>query len=74
QIAALTTAPGAPPRPESDEQRQLDQAMASVDQLRMGGKLEPILAKALNAAAAVPQVVHAGATPPAIEERSATAH
>jgi hypothetical protein len=74
RIAALTAAPGAPPRPESDEQQQLDKAMASVDQLRLSGKLDPMLAKALNAAAAMTQVVHAAATPPAIEERSATAH
>ncbi|MGB3462619.1 MAG: LTA synthase family protein [Rhodanobacter lindaniclasticus] len=74
RIAALTAAPGAPPRPVSDEQQQLDKAMAGVDQLRMGGKLEPMLAKALDAAAAMTQVVHAGAAPPAIEERSATAH
>jgi hypothetical protein len=74
QIAALTAAPGAPPRPQSDEQRQLDKAMAGVDQLRMGGKLEPMLAKALDAAAAMTQVVHATATPPAVEEQPATAH
>jgi hypothetical protein len=72
QIAALTTAPGAPPRPESDEQRQLDQAMASVDQLRMGGKLEPMLAKAL--AGTMTQVVHAPSSPPAAEAQAATAH
>jgi hypothetical protein len=74
QIAALTAAPGAPPRPQSDEQRQLDKAMAGVDQLRMGGKLEPMLAKALDATAAMTQVVHATATPPAVEEQPATAH
>jgi hypothetical protein len=48
--------------------------MAGVDQLRMGGKLEPMLAKALDAAAAMTQVVHATATPPAVEEQPATAH
>ncbi|CAM5321341.1 Sulfatase OS=Rhodanobacter lindaniclasticus OX=75310 GN=B1991_05900 PE=4 SV=1 [Rhodanobacter lindaniclasticus] len=47
QVAALTAAPGAPPRPESDEQRQLDQAMASVDQSRMSGKLEKLMPRAV---------------------------
>jgi len=73
QIAALTAAPGAPPRPQSDEQRQLDKAMAGVDQLRMGGKLEPMLAKAL-AAAATTQVVRAPSGPPATEAQAAMAH
>jgi phosphoglycerol transferase MdoB-like AlkP superfamily enzyme len=43
QLAALTEAPGAPPRAEGDEQKRLDHAMASVDQLRMSGKLDDLL-------------------------------
>jgi len=42
-VAALTAAPGAPPRLGSDDQQQLDKAMASVDQLRMSGKLGKLL-------------------------------
>jgi phosphoglycerol transferase MdoB-like AlkP superfamily enzyme len=46
QLAALTAAPGAPPPPESSDERKLDDAMASVDQLRMSGKLDKLLPKA----------------------------
>ncbi|MBQ4854878.1 LTA synthase family protein [Rhodanobacter sp. B2A1Ga4] len=42
-LAALTEAPGAPPLPEDDAQQQLDHAMASIDQLRMNGKLDKLL-------------------------------
>jgi phosphoglycerol transferase MdoB-like AlkP superfamily enzyme len=45
QLASLTEAPGAPPLPEGDEQKQLDHAMASVNQLRMSGKLDGLLPK-----------------------------
>lgn len=48
QLAALTRAPGAPQPDEGDATRQLDQSMASVEQLRMNRKLQPLLAKALG--------------------------
>lgn len=47
QLAALTEAPGAPPRAEGDEQKKLDKAMAGVDQLRLNGKLGDMLPKVL---------------------------
>jgi len=43
QLAALTEAPGAPPLDEGSEQQQIDQAMSSIDQLRMDGKLDKLL-------------------------------
>jgi phosphoglycerol transferase MdoB-like AlkP superfamily enzyme len=43
KLAALTEAPGAPPRAEGIEQKQLDKAMAAVDQLRLNGKLKNLL-------------------------------
>jgi phosphoglycerol transferase MdoB-like AlkP superfamily enzyme len=43
KIAALTAAPGAPPAAESDDQKQADQAMSSINQLRMSGKLDHLL-------------------------------
>lgn len=43
QLAALTEAPGAPPLPEGNDQHRLDQAMASIGQLRMRGKLDHLL-------------------------------
>ena len=46
QLAALTEAPGATPPDEDSEQRKLDDAMASVNQLRMSGKLDKLLPKA----------------------------
>jgi phosphoglycerol transferase MdoB-like AlkP superfamily enzyme len=52
QLAALTEAPGAPPPVEGSDQQKLDQAMASVDQLRMGGKLDKLWPAPLAAAAA----------------------
>ncbi|OOG49448.1 LTA synthase family protein [Rhodanobacter sp. C01] len=45
QIAALTAAPGAPPPAEDGEQQRIDNAMASVNQLRMSGKLDRLLPK-----------------------------
>jgi phosphoglycerol transferase MdoB-like AlkP superfamily enzyme len=49
-LATLTRAPGAP-QPDKDAAiRKLDQSMASVEQLRMSRKLQPILAKAVGAA------------------------
>ncbi|MBD8872182.1 LTA synthase family protein [Rhodanobacter sp. DHB23] len=52
KLAALTRAPGAPQPDESDATRQLDQSMASVEQLRMNRKLQPLLAKVLGKPAA----------------------
>jgi hypothetical protein len=46
KIAALTEAPGARPRAEGAEQKQLDKAMAAVDQLRLNGKLGKLLPNA----------------------------
>ncbi|MEO6927215.1 MAG: LTA synthase family protein [Rhodanobacter sp.] len=45
RLAALTAAPGAPPPSEGSELKQLDDAMASIDQLRLSGKLEKLLPK-----------------------------
>jgi len=44
-LATLTEAPGAPPPTESSDQQRLDLAMASVDQLRMSGKLDKFFPK-----------------------------
>jgi hypothetical protein len=54
RLAALTRAPGAPPALEGSEQQRVDQAMASIDQLRMDGKLEQLLPKPAVAVAGVP--------------------
>lgn len=43
QLAALTEAPGAPPPAEGSDLQKLDQAMASIDQLRITGKLDKLL-------------------------------
>jgi phosphoglycerol transferase MdoB-like AlkP superfamily enzyme len=43
QLAALTQAPGAPPPAEGSDLQKLDQAMASVNQLRINGKLDKLL-------------------------------
>jgi phosphoglycerol transferase MdoB-like AlkP superfamily enzyme len=45
QLAALTEAPGAPPPDEGSERQKIDQAMSSIDQLRMDGKLDKLLPK-----------------------------
>ncbi len=45
QLAALTEAPGAPPPTEGSDLQKLDQAMAGVNQLRIGGKLDKLLPK-----------------------------
>jgi phosphoglycerol transferase MdoB-like AlkP superfamily enzyme len=47
QLGGLTRAPGATPPAEDETQQKLDRAMASTEQLRMGGKLQRLLAKAL---------------------------
>ncbi len=46
QLAALTSTPGAPRQVESGELKQLDDAMASVDELRMSGKLGKMMPEA----------------------------
>ncbi|MEO8810489.1 MAG: LTA synthase family protein [Rhodanobacter sp.] len=46
-LAGLTAAPGALPPEESGELKQLDDGMASVDQLRMTGKLGKLLPQAI---------------------------
>ncbi len=46
RLAALTEAPGATPPPEDSDMLQLDHGMSSIDQLRMGGKLDKLLPKA----------------------------
>jgi phosphoglycerol transferase MdoB-like AlkP superfamily enzyme len=43
QLAALTEAPGGPPPAEGSDIQKLDQAMASVNQLRITGKLDKLL-------------------------------
>jgi phosphoglycerol transferase MdoB-like AlkP superfamily enzyme len=45
QLASLTKAPGAPPPAEGGDEQRIDQAMSSVDQLRMSGKLDNLLPK-----------------------------
>ena len=51
QLAALTRAPGAPQPEEDAATRQLDQSMASVEQLRMSRKLDGVLAKFVGGSA-----------------------
>ncbi len=55
-LAALTEAPGAPPPTEGSDQQRLDQAMASVDQLRMSGKLDKFFPKPQPATAVAQDV------------------
>ena len=70
RLAALTAAPGAPPPDVNSDLKQLDDDMASVDQLRMSGKLEKLLPKAAaNPANAIAQ----GANPPS-QPTAAAAH
>ncbi|MHB1272930.1 MAG: LTA synthase family protein [Rhodanobacter sp.] len=45
-LAALTAAPGAPLPAEDGNEQKLDLAMASIDQLRLGGKLGKLLLQA----------------------------
>jgi phosphoglycerol transferase MdoB-like AlkP superfamily enzyme len=45
RLASLTRAPGAPPATETGDEQRLDQAMSSIDQLRMAGKLDSMLPK-----------------------------
>lgn len=58
-LAALTRAPGAAPPAENPGTRQLDHAMASVEQLRMNRKLQPLLARVWTDAQAPAHVAHA---------------
>ncbi|WP_404615192.1 LTA synthase family protein [Rhodanobacter hydrolyticus] len=78
QLAALTRAPGAPQPDEDDATRQLDQSMASVEQLRMSRKLQPLLAKALGASPAPTPAAATSPTPvatvPATGSGAQTAH
>lgn len=68
RLATLTRAPGAPVALEDGEQQRVDQAMASIEQLRMNGKLDQLLPKAAVAAAGVPsahtELARAAATVP----------
>lgn len=48
KLAALTMAPGAPPKPEDPEREKLDLAMRSIDQLRIDGKLDKLLPTPLS--------------------------
>jgi phosphoglycerol transferase MdoB-like AlkP superfamily enzyme len=43
QLAALTSAPGAPPPTEGSDEQKVDTAMDSIDQLRLSGKLGKLL-------------------------------
>jgi hypothetical protein len=63
KLAALTMAPGAPPTNESPELKQLDHAMASVDELRLSGKLEKLLPQARTPPAT--HIAHGTGTPAA---------
>jgi len=65
ELAPLTEAPGAPPVPEGDDEKQLDHAMSSVNQLRINDKLDDMLPKPPVAPAAA-TIVHesAGEAPP----------
>jgi phosphoglycerol transferase MdoB-like AlkP superfamily enzyme len=51
-LAALTAAPGTPPPSVDAAGHQLDRAMASVNQLRMNGKLDPLLPRRVSSPAA----------------------
>lgn len=62
QLSDLTRAPDAPPPPETAEQRQLDQGMTNVAQLRLKGKLDKLLPQTESAAAVAARAVH----PPAV--------
>ena len=69
QLAVLTSAPGAPPPEEGSELKQLDDGMASVDQLRMSGKLDKLLPIATSTRSDT--IAHGGVAP---VQPSATAH
>jgi phosphoglycerol transferase MdoB-like AlkP superfamily enzyme len=61
QLAPLTEAPGAPPPDEDSDQQQLDQAMSSVNQLRMDGKLDKLLPKSVSLPAS--DIAHSSTEP-----------
>jgi hypothetical protein len=59
RLAALTRAPGAALPYENDAIRRLDRSMANIEQLRMNGKLQPLLAKVMGTPAPA-NTAHAG--------------
>jgi phosphoglycerol transferase MdoB-like AlkP superfamily enzyme len=61
QLAPLTEAPGAPPPDEDGDQQQIDQAMSSINQLRMDGKLDKLLPKSVSLPAT--DIAHSGTVP-----------
>jgi len=61
ELAALTRTPGAPQMAENDKEKQLDHAMASVNQLRIDNELDTMLPKPLPATPAT--IAHEGADP-----------
>ncbi|MBD8897374.1 LTA synthase family protein [Rhodanobacter sp. DHG33] len=63
QLVTLTRAPGAPLPDVDDATRQLDQSMASVEQLRMNHKLQPLLAKVGGKAPTPPPATTASSAP-----------
>jgi phosphoglycerol transferase MdoB-like AlkP superfamily enzyme len=69
QLAVLTSAPGAPPPEEGGDLKQLDDGMASVDQLRMSGKLGKLMPIATSTPSGT--IAHGGVAP---VQPSATAH
>jgi phosphoglycerol transferase MdoB-like AlkP superfamily enzyme len=69
QLAVLTSAPGAPPPEEGSDLKQLDDGMASVDQLRMSGKLGKLMPIATSTPSGT--IAHGGVAP---VQPSATAH
>ncbi|MDE2307395.1 MAG: LTA synthase family protein [Xanthomonadaceae bacterium] len=69
-LAALTAAPGASLPAEDGSEQKLDRAMASIDQLRLGGKLDKLWLQAR-----VPPAADAGEnTAAAATQRRAAAH
>ncbi len=54
KLAAFTAAPGAPPLDKSSDLKQLDHAMASIEQLRLSGKLGKLLPKPIDGSAPAP--------------------
>jgi phosphoglycerol transferase MdoB-like AlkP superfamily enzyme len=71
-LAALTRAPGAPQPDEDAATRQLDQSVASIEQLRMNHKLQGILAKAVGGTPAPATVAHGAQSPAAADTAGAT--
>ena len=61
QLSDLTRAPDAPPAPETAQQKQLDQGMTNVAQLRLKGRFEKLLPDGEAAAAIAARAPHAAA-------------